>query len=80
MVPQTIDYANPDEKIVKLYMRVRRPDENVLMTVKDNNGGLVAKFKKDTIAPGSMVALSVPIIKIADAATSLTIAVERQEG
>lgn len=80
VVPQTIDYANPDEKIVKLYMRVRRPDENVLMTVKDNNGGLVAKFKKDTIAPGSMVALSVPIIKIADAATSLTIAVERQEG
>ncbi|HJC31574.1 MAG TPA: NAD(P)/FAD-dependent oxidoreductase [Candidatus Anaerobutyricum faecale] len=80
VVPQTIDYADSDEKIVKLFMRVRKPDENVLMVVKDEKGNLIAKFKKDTIAPGSMVALSIPLIKLADAASSLRVSVERQEG
>jgi len=80
VVPQTIDYADLDEKIVKLFMRVRKPDENVLMVVKDEKGNLIAKFKKDTIAPGSMVALSIPLIKLADAASSLRVSVERQEG
>ncbi len=80
VVPQRIDYANPDEKVVKLYMRVRKPDEKVLMTVRDQDGALVAKFKKDIIEPGSMVSLSVPVMKLTDATTSLTVAVESQEG
>lgn len=80
IVPQTIDYLNPDEKVVKLYMRVRKPDENVCMVVKDENENVIAKFKKDTIAPGSMVALGIPVMKLADAAVSLKVSVERQEG
>lgn len=80
VVPQTIDYANADEKVVKLFMRVRKPDENVWMMMKDEKGTQIAKFKKDTIAPGSMVALSIPLMKLADAASSLEVSVERQEG
>lgn len=80
VVPQTIDYANSDEKVVKLFMRVRKPDENVLMVVKDEKGNLIAKFKKDTIEPGSMVALSIPLMKLADTAVSLKVSVKRQEG
>lgn len=80
VVPQRIDYHNPQEKIVKLYMRVRKPDEQVTMTVKDETGKLIAKFKKDTIAPGSMVSLGIPLMLLSDAAPSLTVSVERQEG
>ena len=76
VVPQRIDYET-EEKLVKLYMRVRKPDENVLMTVRNDKGEIVAKFKKETIEPGTMVALSVPAAKINDTA-SLTVAVESQ--
>ena len=79
VVPQRIDYANPDEKVVKLYMRVRKPDEKVLMVVKDNEDNLIAKFKKDTIAPGSMVSLSIPLMKLTDTVHELTVSVEKQE-
>lgn len=79
VVPQRIDYHYPQEKIVKLYMRVRKPDEQVTMTVKDETGKLIAKFKKDTIAPGSMVSLGIPLMLLSDAAPSLTVSVERQE-
>ncbi len=77
VVPQRIDYVS-DEKIVKIYMRVRKPDENVLMTVKDNEGNLIARFKKETIEPGTMVALSIPTVKLTDDISSLTVAVESQ--
>ena len=80
VVPQRIDYANLDEKVVKLYMRVRKPDEQVFMVVKDDEGNVVAKFKKDTIAPGSMVSLSIPLMKLTDTVHTLTVSVEKQEG
>lgn len=79
IVPQRIDYKNEEEKVVKLYMRVRKPDEKVFMAVRDGEGNLLAKFKKDTIAPGSMVALSIPVKKLTDAITSLSVSVEKQE-
>lgn len=77
VVPQRIDYVS-EERVVKIYMRVRKPDENVLMTVKDDKGNLIAKFKKDTIAPGSMVALSIPAVKLTDDISSLVVSVESQ--
>lgn len=77
VVPQRIDYVT-EEKLVKLYMRVRKPDENVLMVVRDEKGEIIAKYKKETIAPGSMVALSVPAAKI-NGTASLTVSVESQE-
>lgn len=77
VVPQRIDYVS-EERVVKIYMRVRKPDENVLMTVKDDKSNLIAKFKKDTIAPGSMIALSIPAVKLTDDISSLVVSVESQ--
>ena len=39
----------------------------------------MAKFKKDTIAPGSMVSLSIPLMKLTDTVHELTVSVEKQE-
>ncbi|MDD2980359.1 MAG: FAD-dependent oxidoreductase [Hespellia sp.] len=78
VVPQRIDYTNSDEKIIKLYMRVRKPDEKVFVVVKNEQGEIVGKFKKDTIAPGSMVSLSIPVIKLTEDTSSLTVSVEKE--
>ena len=47
---------------------------------KDDEGNVVAKFKKDTIAPGSIVSLSIPLMKLTDTVHTLTVSVEKQEG
>jgi thioredoxin reductase len=60
VVPQAIEFNDVDEKNVKLYMRVRQPDNNVRLVVKDDKGKVIADFKKEIVAPGSMIMLTIP--------------------
>ena len=76
VVPQNIDYECTDEKIYKLYMRVRSPKEHINMVIRDGAGNELAKFKKDIVEPGSMVALTLPTAKVTDDMTDITVACE----
>lgn len=60
VVPQFIDFDNTQEKVVKLYMRVKHPDTNVGIVVKDNTGKALANYKRDIVTPGSMITLPIP--------------------
>lgn len=60
VVPQAIEFDDVQEKNVKLYMRVRQPDNNVRLVVKDDKGKVIANFKKEIVAPGSMITLTLP--------------------
>lgn len=60
IVPQFIDFKDSQEKNIKLYMRVRHPDTDVNLIVKDSNDRVMANFKKDIVTPGSMITLSIP--------------------
>jgi len=60
VVPQAIEFNDVDEKNVKLYMRVRQPDNNVRLVVKDDKGKVIGDFKKEIVAPGSMIMLTIP--------------------
>lgn len=61
IVPQTIEFDNEQEKSIKLYMRVRKPDNNVSLVIKDNNDKVIANYKKEIVTPGEMITLSLPI-------------------
>jgi|GEM_PF-5530859 len=41
-------------------MRVKHPDRDVSIVVKDNGGKIIANFSKEAVTPGSMLALPVP--------------------
>jgi Thioredoxin reductase len=60
IVPQFIDFNDFQGKNVNLYMRVRKPDKEVSLIVKDSNDTMIANFKKDIVTPGSMITLSIP--------------------
>ncbi|TQI68393.1 NAD(P)/FAD-dependent oxidoreductase [Clostridium sp. KNHs216] len=60
VVPQFIDFDDAAEKSVRLYMRVKHPDRDVSIVVKDNGGKVIANFSKEAVTPGSMLALPVP--------------------
>ena len=75
VVPQSIRYNDDSQKVIRLYMRVRNPQENVTMEIKDDKGELLAKFKKDIVEPGSMVNLALPTMKLTDDMSEITVSV-----
>lgn len=76
IVPQHIDFDDKNQKVIKLYMRVRNPKENVKMTIRDNKGEVLAQFKKDIVEPGSMVTLVLPTMKLVDDMSEISVSVE----
>ena len=75
VVPQAIDFEDKSQKLIKLYMRVKNPKENVTMVVKDEKGEILAKYKKDIVEPGSMVTLGLPMVKITDDTKTISVSV-----
>ncbi|AWI05641.1 NAD(P)/FAD-dependent oxidoreductase [Clostridium drakei] len=66
VVPQFIEFDDLKQKNIKLYMRVRQPDDNIGVVLKDNNHSIIANFKKEIVTPGSMITLSVPVKLFSD--------------
>ncbi len=61
----------------EVFFRVRQIFGNSAITVKDENGNLIAKFKREHLAPGEMEKISVPKVLLDKIATNnATVAVE----
>lgn len=61
----------------EIFFRVRQIFGNSAITVKDENGNLIAKFKREHLAPGEMEKISVPKILLDKITTNhATVAVE----
>lgn len=73
-VPQKIR-KNADG--AEIFFRVRQLFGNSAITVKDDNGNLIAKFKREHLAPGEMEKISIPKILLNKITTdNITVAVE----
>ena len=78
-MPQVIANQQPkDEKVLKMYMRVRQPEEHVKLTVKDQNGDVLTSLKRDIVAPGSMEMIPLPVKYVNDQEKSFSISVEKE--
>ncbi|MEY8001166.1 NAD(P)/FAD-dependent oxidoreductase [Clostridium sp. Mt-5] len=60
VVPQFIEYEQDSKDSIKLYMRVKYPDKNVSIVVKDNNDRKLSSLKKEIVTPGSMITVTLP--------------------
>lgn len=79
VVPQVIANQQPkDEKVLKMYMRVRQPEEHVKLTIKDQNGDVLTSLKRDIVAPGSMEMIPLPVKYVNDQEKSFSISVEKE--
>jgi NADPH-dependent 2,4-dienoyl-CoA reductase/sulfur reductase-like enzyme len=77
VVPQSLGSENTDGKTIRFHMRVKNPDENVKLTIKNSGGKILARFPRDIVEPGAMQSISLPAQCIADHPRSLTISSER---
>ncbi|MCI9136812.1 MAG: FAD-dependent oxidoreductase [Lachnospiraceae bacterium] len=76
VVPQAINFDDPSQKAIKLYMRVKSPKENIKMVIKSDKGDVLAEFKKDIVEPGSMVNLTLPTMKLTEDISGITVSCE----
>jgi hypothetical protein len=61
VVPQSINFEDSGQKFHKLYMRVKNPDENVSLVVRDEDGNTLARFQRDIVEPGLMESVALPV-------------------
>ena len=63
----------------EIFFRVRQIFGNSAIVVKDENDNLIAKFKREHLAPGEMEKISIPKVLLDKIATdSATVSVEEE--
>lgn len=81
VVPQHIDYIDPERKIIKIFMRVKKPMEDITIMVQNSKNEKLVSYKKDIVTPGEMVSVYLPEKFIKDEYKNLIISLQkRKEG
>jgi len=78
-VPQSIEYKLKEKKFIKIFMRVKKPMENVNVNFINNNKKLVS-FKKKIVMPGEMVTANLPKALINDKMDKIKISIIKKGG
>lgn len=60
VVPQHIDANNNKDKLVKFFLRVKNPDEDVKLVIKDDSDKVLLTYPKSIVEPGTMISFSLP--------------------
>jgi NADPH-dependent 2,4-dienoyl-CoA reductase/sulfur reductase-like enzyme len=79
IVPQSIDFEDQGQKALKIFMRVKNPDENIDLIVRNSGGKTLARFPRDIVEPGSMQSISLPVKFFSDGPEFLTVSSMRRE-
>ena len=77
VVPQHIDFIAPGRKKIKLFMRVKKPEERVKINLIDDKGRVLTAYKKRIVTPGEMVSVFLPEVLLDDKLKNITISIKR---
>jgi len=77
VVPQHIDFIVPGRKKIKLFMRVKKPEERVKINLIDDKGRVLTAYKKRIVTPGEMVSVFLPEVLLDDKLKNITISIKR---
>ena len=77
VVPQHIDFIVPGRKKIKLFMRVKKPEERVKINLIDDKGRVLTAYKKRIVTPGEMVSVFLPEVLLEDKLKNITISIKR---
>ncbi len=79
VVPQHIDALNNQEQTIKFFLRVRNPDEDVRLIVKDNFNKTLLNLKKTIVEPGTMVTFNLPREFVTKDTSSIDISISKEQ-
>lgn len=78
IVPQEIAYHEEERKRVKLFMRVKEPEERVKVNIMNDNREVLASYKRDIVTPGEMVTVKLPQLFLKDDLKNLKINIQKE--
>ncbi|MBU4349967.1 pyridine nucleotide-disulfide oxidoreductase, partial [bacterium] len=80
VVPQHIDFIVPDRKKIKLFTRVKKPEERVKINLIDDKGRVLVAYKRRIVTPGEMESIYLPEVLLEDSKLkNLTISVGKED-
>lgn len=79
VVPQHIDALNNKEQTIKFFLRVKNPDENVRLIVKDNFDKTLLNLKKTIVEPGTMVTFNLPREFVTKDTSSINVSIAKDQ-
>lgn len=79
VVPQRIDALNNQDKVVKFFLRVKNPDEEVKLIVKDNFDHTLMSLSKSIVEPGTMVTFNLPRKFVTEEMSSIDISIAKEQ-
>jgi len=79
VVPQRIDALNNQGKVVKFFLRVKNPDEDVKLIVKDNFDHTLLSLSKSIVEPGTMVTFNLPRKFVTKDTSSIDISISKEQ-
>lgn len=79
VVPQRIDALNNQGKVVKFFLRVKNPDEDVKLIVKDNFDHTLLSLSKSIVEPGTMVTFNLPRKFVTKDTSSIDISIFKEQ-
>lgn len=78
VVPQKISYFDQERKLIKLFMRVKKPKEEVRLKIIDKEDNIIASYKRALVTPGEMVTVNLPEMLLKDRINELKILIEKE--
>lgn len=78
VVPQHIDALNNQSKVVKFFLRVKNPEEDVKLVIKDNFDKTLLTFSKSIVEPGTMVTFNLPRKFVTKDTSSIDISISKK--
>ena len=77
IVPQQIAYEQADRKRVKLFLRVRRPAEDVRIDLITEGEKTILSYRRSIVTPGEMVTFFLPEAIIGEKTAYIKVSVEK---
>lgn len=60
VVPQIINYILPGKKGIKIFFRVKKPLENVRISILNDNNDVITSYQRELVTPGKMERIFLP--------------------
>jgi NADPH-dependent 2,4-dienoyl-CoA reductase/sulfur reductase-like enzyme len=78
IIPQKISFIDREREMIKFFMRVKRPEEDVRISIADGENKKLASYKRDLLTPGEMLVINFPEKLIKDNTEKIKIFIEKE--
>lgn len=78
IIPQKISFIDREREMIKFFMRVKRPEEDVRISIADGENKKLASYKRDLLTPGEVLVINFPEKLIKDNTEKIKIFIEKE--